>query len=61
MRVDLALYGISAVFAGVTALTSSLAPHRAWGAIAWVGYAVATILALLPAAAGMGSANVLLD
>ncbi len=48
MRVDLALYGISAVFAGVTALTSSLAPHRAWGAIAWVGYAVATILALLP-------------
>ncbi len=48
MRVDLALYGISAVFAGVTALTSSLAPHRAWGAIAWVGYAVATIHALLP-------------
>ena len=48
MRIDLALYGISAIFAGVTAFTSSLAPHRAWGAIAAVGYAVATILSLLP-------------
>jgi hypothetical protein len=38
---DLALYGVSAVFAAITALTSTLLPHRAWGTIAAVGYAVA--------------------
>jgi hypothetical protein len=44
-RLDLALYALSAVFAGVTAWTSTLAPHRAWGAIAVFGYAAAAIAA----------------
>ncbi|MGN9908005.1 glycosyltransferase family 87 protein [Phytohabitans sp. LJ34] len=41
--VDLALYGLSAAFAAVTAATSTLLPHRAWGAVAAAGYAVAAI------------------
>ena len=35
---DAALYGLAAVFALVTALTSTLLPHRAWGAIAGWAY-----------------------
>ncbi|MGX6604696.1 glycosyltransferase 87 family protein [Micromonosporaceae bacterium Da 78-11] len=42
---DLLLYAVSAVFALVTALTSTLLPHRAWGAIACWAYAVAFLLA----------------
>ncbi|MEH1126265.1 glycosyltransferase 87 family protein [Micromonospora sp. CPCC 206061] len=38
---DLALYALSAAFAGVTAATSTLVPHRAWGAVAVVGYTIA--------------------
>ena len=37
LAADAALYGLAAVFALVTALTSTLLPHRAWGAIAaWI-------------------------
>jgi glycosyl transferase family 87 len=37
---DLVLYGLSAAFALLTALTASLPPHRPWGAIAAVGFAI---------------------
>ena len=43
--VDLGLYGLSAVFALITAHTSTLLPHRAWGAIAAWAYAGAFVLA----------------
>jgi hypothetical protein len=42
-RLDLALYALSAIFAAITALTSTLVPHRAWGAIAVFGYVAAAI------------------
>lgn len=35
---DLALYAISAGYAGITAVTSTLPAHRAWGSIAVFGY-----------------------
>ncbi|GGQ45451.1 glycosyltransferase 87 family protein [Couchioplanes azureus] len=38
---DVLLYGLSAVFALITALTSTLLPHRAWGAVAAWGYLAA--------------------
>ena len=38
LAADAALYGVSAVFALVTALTSTLLPHRAWGAVAGWAY-----------------------
>jgi hypothetical protein len=38
LAADAALYGFAAVFALVTALTSTLLPHRAWGAIAAWAY-----------------------
>ncbi|GAA1547664.1 hypothetical protein GCM10009827_079970 [Dactylosporangium maewongense] len=41
---DAVLYGLSAAFALLTALTSTLLPHRAWGAIAWWGYAAAFLI-----------------
>jgi hypothetical protein len=44
---DLILYLLSSVFAGITAITSTLAPHRAWGAVAAAGYTTATIVVLL--------------
>ena len=44
LTADLVLYAVSAVFALVTALTSTLLPHRAWGAIACWGYAAAFLL-----------------
>ena len=43
---DLFLYAISAAFALVTALTSTLLPHRAWGWIAVWAYAAGFVLAL---------------
>ncbi|MFK3982547.1 glycosyltransferase family 87 protein [Micromonospora sp. NPDC050397] len=42
---DLALYSASAIFAAVTAATSTLLPHRAWGSIATVGYLIAAAVA----------------
>jgi len=47
LRTDLFLYGISAAFALLTALTSTLMPHRGWGAIAvWV-YTAATVVVVV--------------
>ena len=39
------VFGVSAVFAAVTALTSFNAPERVWGAFAAVSYAVAAVIA----------------
>jgi Glycosyltransferase family 87 len=47
LRIDLALYLLSAGFAGLTAATSTLAPHRAWGAVAVGGYLAAAIATAL--------------
>jgi Glycosyltransferase family 87 len=44
---DAILYGLSAVFAAITAFTSTLLPHRAWGEIAWWGYAAAFLITLV--------------
>ncbi|GAA3349767.1 glycosyltransferase 87 family protein [Amorphoplanes nipponensis] len=38
LAADAALYGLAALFALLTALTSTLLPHRAWGAIAAWAY-----------------------
>ncbi|HZN17365.1 MAG TPA: glycosyltransferase 87 family protein [Micromonosporaceae bacterium] len=46
LALDLALYALSTAFAAVTALTSTLAPHRAWAALAVWGYAAATVVVL---------------
>jgi hypothetical protein len=57
LAVDLGLYALSAAFAGITAATSTLVPHRAWGAVAVVGYAAATVAVLVqwaPRRAGTG-------
>lgn len=43
LALDLGLYAASAVFAAITAVTSTLLPHRAWGTIAAAGYLVATL------------------
>lgn len=43
LRLDLALYAVSAAFAAVTAAISTLTPHRAWGAVAMIGYGLATL------------------
>lgn len=43
LAADLALYGLAGAFAAVTAVTSTLLPHRAWGAMAAIGYLVATL------------------
>jgi len=47
LALDLGLYLGSAVFAGVTALTATLPPHRLWGQIAFWGYAAGALLAVL--------------
>jgi uncharacterized membrane protein YozB (DUF420 family) len=47
LAVDLGLYGLSALFALVTAASSTLAPHRTWGRIAVFGYAAATLCVLV--------------
>jgi hypothetical protein len=44
LAVDAGLYGISFVFALVTAYTSTLLPHRAWGAVAAWGYLAAFVV-----------------
>ncbi|SCE81434.1 glycosyltransferase 87 family protein [Micromonospora chokoriensis] len=44
LALDLALYAASTVFAAITAVTSTLLPHRAWGTIAAAGYLVATLV-----------------
>jgi hypothetical protein len=44
LAVDAGLYGISFVFALVTAYTSTLLPHRAWGAGAAWGYLAAFVV-----------------
>jgi hypothetical protein len=41
LAADLSLYTLSAAFALLTAATSTLLPHRAWGAIATWAYAIA--------------------
>lgn len=43
LAADLGLYLLSAAFAAVTAATSTLLPHRAWGAVAAVGYLVGVL------------------
>lgn len=45
--VDLFLYAVSAAFALVTALTSTLLPHRAWGWTAVWAYLAGFVLALI--------------
>ena len=47
LAVDVGLYALSALFALVTATSSTLVPHRAWGSVAVYGYAAATALALV--------------
>jgi len=47
LTTDLFLYGISAAFALLTALTSTLLPHRGWGAIAFWAYAAATVVVIV--------------
>ncbi|MEV1016685.1 glycosyltransferase 87 family protein [Micromonospora sp. NPDC049801] len=44
---DLGLYTVSALFAAITVSTSTLLPHRAWGAVAAVGYLVATMAVIV--------------
>jgi hypothetical protein len=41
LALDIGLYGLSAGFAAWTAFASTLAPHRAWGAVAAFGYGLA--------------------
>ena len=45
LAADAGLYALSAAFALVTALTSTLLPHRAWGSVAVWGYAAAFAVA----------------
>lgn len=45
LPLDLSLYTLAAAFAATTAGTSTLPPHRAWGAVAAVGYLAAALLA----------------
>jgi hypothetical protein len=45
LRVDVLLYALSAGFALLTAATSTLATHRAWGAVAVFGYTAAALFA----------------
>ncbi|MGC4853632.1 glycosyltransferase 87 family protein [Micromonospora sp. DT4] len=47
LALDLGLYSVSALFAAITASTSTLLPHRAWGAVAATGYLVATLAVLV--------------
>lgn len=46
LLVDLALYGVSAVYAGLTAAASTLPAHRIWGSIAVYGYLGLFVVAL---------------
>jgi len=49
LAADVALYGLAAVFALVTALTSTLLPHRAWGTFAVWAYLAAFLVVLVQA------------
>ncbi len=51
LAADVVLYAGSAAFAGVTAVTATLPPHAAWGQVAVIGYAAATIITLAALAA----------
>ncbi|MGC4769778.1 glycosyltransferase 87 family protein [Micromonospora sp. DT44] len=63
LALDLGLYTVSALFAAITASTATLLPHRAWGAVAAVGYLFATLAVVVqlvlrrrsPRLAGLGS------
>ncbi|MFG2051566.1 glycosyltransferase family 87 protein [Micromonospora sp. NPDC048935] len=46
LALDLGLYAVSTIFAAITAVTSALSPHRAWGAVAAVGYLAATLVVI---------------
>ncbi|MFY1688878.1 glycosyltransferase 87 family protein [Plantactinospora sp. WMMB782] len=46
LAADLVLYLLSTGFAALTAATSTLLPHRAWGSVAAFGYLAASILVL---------------
>jgi hypothetical protein len=46
--VDLGLYVLSTLFAWWTAAASTLPAHRAWGAVALVGYGCASLLTAVP-------------
>ncbi|WP_433345786.1 glycosyltransferase 87 family protein [Micromonospora sp. CA-111912] len=43
LALDIGLYAASAAFAAVTAATSTLPPHRAWGTVAAFGYLLAAV------------------
>ncbi|MEU2610735.1 glycosyltransferase 87 family protein [Micromonospora sp. NPDC007271] len=43
LALDLGLYAAAAAFAGITAVTSTLLPHRAWGTLATAGYLLAAL------------------
>ncbi|MER5457369.1 glycosyltransferase family 87 protein [Micromonospora sp. NPDC002389] len=45
LALDLGLYAAAAGFAAITAATSTLVPHRAWGTIAALGYLAAALAA----------------
>ncbi|MEU5154606.1 glycosyltransferase 87 family protein [Glycomyces sp. NPDC021274] len=45
--IDLAFYGVAALFAGATALWTTLDSHAQWGAIAFGGYLPAAICAVI--------------
>ncbi|MCU7722119.1 glycosyltransferase 87 family protein [Actinoplanes sp. KI2] len=47
LTTDLFLYALSAAFALLTALTSTLLPHRAWGAVAVWAYAAAAVVVVV--------------
>ncbi|WP_406060610.1 glycosyltransferase 87 family protein [Micromonospora sp. NBC_00860] len=47
LALDLGLYAVSAIFAAITAVTSTLLPHRHWGAVAAVGYLIATLTVIV--------------
>ena len=49
-------FALSAVFALVTALTSSNAPERVWGTVAAVGYAIAAVTAAMVRGRGVNLA-----
>ncbi|WP_405115176.1 glycosyltransferase 87 family protein [Micromonospora sp. NBC_01405] len=43
LALDIGLYAASAAFAAVTAISSTLPPHRAWGTVAAFGYLLAAV------------------
>lgn len=47
LALDLGLYAVSTLFAAITAITSTLLPHRAWGTVAAAGYLAATLAVIV--------------